>query len=70
MTLFVTFQYIMQHFEINLKFGSSYVGHAGVDIIKVKTTLYNFGADVCHTNVAVFVKLNQGLSCPVCPVCP
>ena len=43
-----------------------YAGHVGVDIRRVKTTLYNFGADVRQTNLAVFLKLNQGLWCPVC----
>ena len=47
MTLFVTFQYIVQHFGIHLKIGS--LLDEGVDIIKVKTTLYKFGADVCRS---------------------
>ena len=30
--------------------------HVGTNNGVVITTLYNIGADVCHTNLAVFVK--------------
>ncbi len=38
--------------------------HAGADLFREKTTLYNFGADVCHTNLAAFVKYTSRVVVP------